>query len=56
VDFAKNLTFGARRLRRFNIRWPKAFERGSGVNAALQFGGSMREDPVGRNLSQAEFC
>jgi hypothetical protein len=38
-----NLTFGARRLRRFNVRCPKAFERGSGVNAALRFRGSMPE-------------
>ena len=38
-----NLTSGARRLRRFIIRWLKAFEQGSGVNAALQFRVSMRE-------------
>src|SRR6266487_2256521 len=36
-------TSGARRLRRCNIRCLKAFEQGSGVNAALQFRVSMRE-------------
>src|SRR6266496_673676 len=42
-SLAMNLTSGARRLRRFNIRCLKAFEQGSGVNAALQFTVSMRE-------------
>jgi len=32
-----HLTSGARRLRRFTIRCLKAFEQGTGVNAALQF-------------------
>src|ERR1043166_5595052 len=39
----KNLTSGARRLRRFNIRGLKAFEQRSGVNAAPRFRCSMRE-------------
>jgi len=38
-----NGTFGARRLRRFNVPPLRAIERGSGVNAALQFRGSTRE-------------
>ena len=42
-DLPMNRTSGARRLRRFNIRCLKAFEQGSGVNAALQFRVSMRE-------------
>src|SRR5438046_1609500 len=43
VTLLMNLASGARRLRRFNIRCLKAFEQGSGANAALQFRVSMRE-------------
>jgi hypothetical protein len=38
-----NLTIGARRSRRFTIQERSTFQRGSGVNAALRFRGSMRE-------------
>jgi hypothetical protein len=45
---------GARRLRRFNIQHGKAFDHGSGVNAALRFMGPKRELPVGGILSPRE--
>jgi hypothetical protein len=49
-----SLLAGARRLRRFNIQHGKAFEHGSGVNAALRFLGSKRELSVGGILSLRE--
>jgi hypothetical protein len=52
--FPMNLLAGARRLRRFSIQRGKAFEHGSGVNAALRFIGSKRELSVGGILSLRE--
>ena len=46
-----NLTSGARRLRRIDNRHHKTLERGSGVNAALRFRGSLCEISFRRNLS-----